>query len=138
MYRLSSILIIVLLVFIFSCEDQAFIITCSDCTADEPLSAELNAELDQDYFFEAEIQIWEGNLEDSILVGTFTAYNKVFTYDVVLNKRYTITAKYTLPDKQIIAVDTANPRVKYDKSQCDDPCYFIYDRKCNLKLKYRD
>ena len=136
MRRLYSILTIVFLALIFSCEDQAFLITCSECTADEPYSAELYADLDKKYYYNAEIQVWEGNPEDSILVGTFTASRNVFTLDVTLNKRYTITAKYILPDRQIIAVDTANPRVKYDKSQCDDPCYYVYDRKCNLRLKY--
>ncbi len=124
------------MVFSFSCEDQTFIITCSDCTADEPVTAELYADLDPEYFYGALVQIWEGNLEDSILNESFTSFSKVFTRDVPLNRKYTITATYYVKDDKYIAVDSATPRVKYDKSQCDNPCYYIYDRKCNLKLKY--
>ena len=136
MQKIVRILSFIILVISFSCEDQTFIIQCSDCVADEPVTAELYADIDPDHYYEALIQIWEGNLEDSILYGSYTSYTKVFTQEVTLNKKYTITATYDVSDKKYIAVDSATPRVKYDKSQCDNPCYYVYDRKCNLRLKY--
>ena len=136
MQKIIRILSFIILIISFSCEDQTFIIQCSDCVEDEPVTAELNAEIDPDHFYESLIQIWEGNLEDSILYGSFISYSKTFTHEVVLNKKYTITATYYVADKKYIAVDSATPRVKYDKAQCENPCYYVYDRKCNLKLKY--
>jgi hypothetical protein len=119
-----------------SCDDQSFFIQCSDCVPDEPITAELNAELDPDHFYGALIEIWEGNIEDSIQYGSYTALNRSFTQSVTLNKKYSITATYYVSEDIYIAVDSATPRVKYDKSSCEEPCYYIYDTKLNLKLKY--
>jgi hypothetical protein len=136
MDKFIRILSFIILVISFSCEDQTFIIQCSDCTTDEPVTAELYADLDPNYYYESLVQIWEGNLEDSILVGSYPSYSKTFTQSVTLNKKYTITARYITHNGTFIAVDSATPRVKYDKAQCDEPCFFIYDKTCNLKLKF--
>jgi len=120
----------------FSCEDQTIIIKCSDCVIDEPVTAELYADLDPDYFYGSLIQIWEGNVEDSILFDSYISYSDVVSKEVTINRKYTITATYHRENADYIAVDSATPRVKYEKTQCDNPCYYIYDTKCNLKLKY--
>jgi hypothetical protein len=127
---------LLILAITFSCEEKGFIVQCSDCVADEPFTTELQVTLEPDLFFDSLIQIWEGNLEDSILVGNYTANSSDFTQEVILNKQYTVTATYYVSNDKYVAVDSATPRVKYDKSQCDEPCYFVYDRKCNLRLKY--
>ena len=126
----------IILIISFSCEDQSFIVQCSDCTPDEPVTAELYADLDPEYYFNCMVQIWEGNLEDSILVGSYPMISRTFTLDVTINKKYTITATYYVSDDTYIAVDSATPRVRYEKSQCDEACFFVYDRKCDLRLKY--
>jgi hypothetical protein len=136
MEKILRLLFLLTLVISFSCEDQTFIIPCSDCTEEEPVEAELSAKLDSKYYYDSTVQIWEGNLEDSILVGSYTAYSSTFTQKVTLNKKYTITATYYVSDNKYVTVDSATPRVKYDKSQCDNPCYYVYDRKCDLRLKY--
>jgi hypothetical protein len=136
MHKIIRIVSFLILVVSFSCEDQSFFVQCSDCTTDEPVTAELIADLDPDYYYSAIVQIWEGNLEDSILVNTYTSTGKTFTQEVTINKKYTITATYYLSNDKYIAVDSATPRVKYEKSQCQDACFYIYDRKCDLRLKY--
>ncbi len=136
MEKILRIVFLLALVVSFSCEDQTFIINCSDCTADEPAEAELYAKLDSKYFYKALVQIWEGNLEDSILIGSYPVFSETFTEPVTLNKKYTITATYQVSGAEYTAVDSATPRVKYDKAQCDNPCYYIYDTKCDLRLKY--
>jgi hypothetical protein len=136
MDKILRLIIFLLLVISFSCEDQTFIIPCADCTEDEPVEAELSLKLDSKYYYNALVQIWEGNLEDSILIGSSIVFSSTFTQQVTLNKKYTVTATYYVADNKYIAVDSATPRVKYDKSQCDNPCYYVYDRKCDLRLKY--
>jgi hypothetical protein len=136
MQKILRILFLFVLVFIFSCEDQAVFVNCSDCTADEPVTAELEVSLDSDLYSGALIQIWEGNLEDSILFESHISSQGTYKKEVTLNKQYTVTATYYLSDDKYIAIDSATPRVKYEKSQCEDPCYFVYDRKCDLRLKY--
>ena len=136
MQKIARIISFIFLVISFSCDDQSFFVQCSDCTSEEPVSAELYADLDPVYFYESLVQIWEGNLEDSILVGSYPIYNKTFTQEVTINKKYTITATYHVSNDTYIAVDSATPRVRYEKSQCEDPCFFLYDKKCDLRLKY--
>ncbi len=128
--------LLLILVTCFSCEEHGLFVKCPDCTANEPDKAELVAKLDSDYYTGALIKIYEGNLEDSILFGTYTAYSKTFRHNVAINKKYTITATYYLQNDMYIAVDSATPRVKYDKEQCDEPCFFVYGRVCDLRLKY--
>lgn len=136
MQQIVRIISFLILVFSFSCEDQGSIVKCSDCVADEPTTAELYAELDPDYYYGSLVKIWEGNLEDSILVGSYPVYQESFTQEVTLNKKYTVTATYYVSNDEYIAVDSATPRVRYAESQCDNPCYYLYDKKFDLRLKY--
>ena len=136
MKKIIRIISFLVLAISFSCEDQSFIVQCSDCTPEEPITAELYAELDPDHYYECLVQIWEGNLEDSILVDSYPTYYRTFTQEVTINKKYTITATYYISGDRYIAVDSATPRVKYEKSQCEEPCFFLYDKKCDLRLKY--
>jgi hypothetical protein len=136
MENILRLLFFLFMVISFSCEDQTFIIKCSDCIENEPVTAELTAKMDSKYYYDTVVDIWEGNLEDSILVGSYPNYKTTFTLEVTLNKKYTLTATYYVDDNKYITVDSATPRVKYDKSQCDNPCYYVYDKECDLRLKY--
>ena len=136
MYRFLRIILIPVLIFLFSCEKTGYIVTCSECTAEEPATGVLEAELDLKNWDTAMIRIWEGNLEDSLLIGSYDAYGATFDHEVTLNLKYTVTATYHLNGRDITAVDAVTPRVRYEKAQCNDPCYFIYDRKLDLKLHY--
>jgi len=86
----------------------------------------------------------ERNIQDSILVHTWHAYSNSSTFPdmakspwLTLNKKYTATAKYLYyAGKTYITIDSATPRVQFDKSLCKNPCYYIYDKTLNLKLKY--
>ena len=112
-------------------------VKCTDCTAEEPLKTELVIKLDIGYYGAATpVNVYEGNLEDSILYSSTNASGEEIKIPVTINKKYTVTAKYYMPDNFYIAVDAATPKVRYDKEQCDDPCYFVYDRIINLRIKY--
>jgi hypothetical protein len=131
----KRLLLFVILVFSFSCEKEAIIINCQDCLSAEPSEASLDIKLDavsNDY--NTIIKIYEGNLEDSILYSTRQFY--FVSVPVAINKKYTVTATYHIRDNFYTAVDAANPRVKFDKNQCDNPCYFVYDKDIDLRLKY--
>jgi len=123
----------------FSCEDQGLFVKCADCVADEPVKTELEIKLENStYYPDAIIQIWEGNLEDNVLLITSTlrAYTSTYRQEVTINKKYTVTATYNFLTDTYIAVDSATPRVKYEKNQCNDPCYYVYDKVIDLRLKY--
>ena len=130
--------LLVILVLSFSCEEQGFFVKCADCTSEEHVNTNLEIKLDlSSNGYYTLINIYEGNLEDSIL---YTSQQTNITYflkvSVAINKKYTVTATYFIPDNYYTAIDSATPRVKYEKDQCDDPCYFVYDKVIDLRLKY--
>lgn len=135
----APIIIVCLIVsLLFSCEEQGLFVNCPDCVLDEPVEAMLEVKIDPFNLtnFVTTIRVYEGNLEDSILVGTFQTYADIFYHTVKPNKKYTITATYYSHGKYQVAVDSATPRVKYEKDLCENPCYFVYDRLLDLRIKY--
>ncbi len=132
-----KILLLLTFVFCFSCEEQGLFVKCSDCTAGEPLETKLEVKLDLEYYgFETLINVYEGNLEDSVIYSSYKTIGAHTTIPVTLNKKYTVTATYYIPDDYYVVIDSATPKVKYEKTQCDDPCYFVYDKVIDLRLKY--
>jgi hypothetical protein len=126
-----------ILVFCFSCEEQGLIVKCPDCTAEEPLETNLEIKLESSPYGRLTlVQIYEGNLEDSVLYSSYHTTRPSTALSVTINKKYTVTASYYISNNQYIAVDSATPKVKYDKDQCDEPCYYVYDKVVNLRLKY--
>lgn len=137
MRKTIKILLFLLAVFSFSCEKQPFLVKCNECTKDEPLKAQLKMKLDKSPDGKSiVINVYSGNLEDNILYGTISTLAEETSLTVTLNKKYTVTATYYIDSISYIAVDSATPRVSYNKDQCNDPCYYIYDNDVNLKLKY--
>jgi len=122
---------------LFSCE-EVVLIDCEKCTIEEPTEVNLMIKVSDNYNSSSlsEISLYEGDLEDNILFKTAIPYADEFPVKVPINKKYTVTASYQLTTGTYIAVDSALPRVKFDKDQCEDPCYYVYDNTINLRLKY--
>ena len=132
-----KILLAVVFVLFFSCEDQGLFVKCPDCLSDEPLNTNLEVKLDLPASGQVtKVNIYEGNLEDSVLYGSLNTTGSYASFSVTVNKKYTVTASYYVPDDYYVAVDSATQRVKYDKTHCDNPCYFVYDKNVDLRLKY--
>jgi len=124
----------VVLVLVFSCDKPA-VINCSDCETEEPLTTRLELSMQKGY--NATVSIYEGNLEDSILYVSVFSEDDHLYQKVPLNRKYTITATYYDRGNRYVVVNSVTPRVLYDEYSCEEPCYFVYDRKVNLKLKYK-
>jgi len=128
------------LVLSFSCEERGWLVNCQDCLATEPLVGHLDIKISTDkniatnFYFEIEMSIYEGNLEDGVLLASFDFGRS--NYEVPLNKKYTVVAKYVIGATTYIAVDSATPRVKYEEELCKNPCYWVYDRVLDVRLKY--
>jgi hypothetical protein len=124
---------------LFSCDKMPLSVSCSGCTKDEPTTVVLEISVDKsagDAIDGAVIRIYSGNLEDSVLLYSTNTSGTALNYSASVNKKYTLTATYIINGSTYIAVDAITPRVKYETSQCADPCYYVYDKKVNLKLKY--
>lgn len=123
------------LIICFSCEGKVWFVNCTDCQENEPGESNVKIKLTENGTT-VEIKIFEGKLEDNILYSQYYANGSEFTVPAGLNQIYTFTATYNIGSKTYIAVNSAMPRVKYETSQCEDPCYFIYDNVVDLRLKY--
>jgi hypothetical protein len=139
MRQLVKYFFLIILSAVFSCEKMGLIINCDECTASEPVEVDLDIRLDYPHStgFNTIVRVYEGIIEDNILNSTHNVKDTEFSVQVRLNKKYTLTATYVDTDgSTYITVGSATPRVKYNTDQCKDPCYFIYDKKIDLRLKY--
>ena len=137
MKKLVIILLYILMIVFFSCEEQGWFADCSRCTTYEPETANLiiwTSESVNDVL----INIYEGEIEDSIVYASYIilGYINDNSYQVTLNKKYCITATYSIEGNTYTAFDSATPSVRFTNDQCGEPCYFVYDREVNLRLKY--
>jgi hypothetical protein len=139
MRRIIRIISLFVLIVSFSCEKQGLIVNCSDCKADEPTKADLVVKVDLNLPRTAIvlINVYEGNLEDSVLYTSLNASSANITIPVTISKKYTVTATYNIGGNCYIAVDSATPGVKYEKNQCNNPCFYIYDKNIDLRLRQR-
>jgi hypothetical protein len=138
MKMLRNILFFLILAACFSCEKKGFPpVKCSDCLDSEPVTTNLIIKLDYGTFgAPIAVKVYEGNLEDNILYKTTQGSGTEYRVTVNLNKKYTVTASYIISGISYIAVDSATPRVRDEKEQCDNTCYFVYDNVVDLRLKY--
>jgi len=131
---LSIVLFIFLCIF-FSCEERGWITDCSDCTASEPRESKLIVRLTGNEL-PVIVRVYQGEIEDSVLYASAEISGEKYTPGVNLNKKYTVAATYNTNGKTYIAIDAATPKAKYTEDQCKEPCYFVYDRVIDLRLKY--
>jgi hypothetical protein len=132
---LTGILLFFTIVLLFSCEKLNLLVNCTECQAEEPIEAVLTINLSTEYG-ETFINIYQGYLEDSVLFSSIRTFSSEENLTVPIDKKYTLTAKYLYSGSIYYAVNSVTPRVKYVKDQCNDPCYYIYNDKVDLRLKY--
>jgi hypothetical protein len=136
MKKLLRVILFLILTISFSCEEQGWFVNCSDCVAEEPERAEIKVKL-TDLDISVQVVVYEGELEDNVVYDSAVTNGKEVSFSVSLNKLYTFTAAYPIKGNIYTAVDSVNPKVKYTKDECDDPCYFIYDKTVDLRIKYK-
>ena len=124
---------------ILSCDENFVIVKCEDCLDSEPYEATIKVEVDDNGSFEGKLTIYEGNIEDDIVVTSAPVYGNPMEFLVKINKRYTFKVEYTGNSGiKYTAINSVYPRVKLELEQCSNsPCFYIYDNKLNMKLKYQ-
>ncbi len=119
----------------FSCEERGWLADCSECTANEPREDHLEIRLSGNEL-PVKVMVYQGEIEDSVLYAFTEISGTKYSPGVTLNKKYTVAATYNTGGRTYIAIDSATPKVKYTEDQCEEPCYFVYDRVIDLRLKY--
>jgi len=139
MNRKQLYIIIFTIIVILSCDENFVIVNCSDCLQSEPVEANIKLEMDDNGNYNGTIRIYEGNIEDSILWMSTVVYARTMEFTVQINKKYTFRVDYQGKNGvKYSAIDSAYPRVKFEAEQCSSgPCFYIYDNKLNMKLKYQ-
>jgi hypothetical protein len=103
----------------------------------EPIKTNLEIKLAADnYYGSIHIDIFEGNMEDSVIYKTYETSASVANVSVPINKKYTLVATYYIPDDYFLVVNSVTPYAIYDDMQCEKPCYFVKDRVVDLRLKH--
>jgi len=136
MININRIIILLIIIILISCEDNRYFTDCTDCTANEPVDVVLKAELDNDFGNGIIVMLWNGTLEDNILVDSIRTYGSSFEKRVPVNRLYTVTATYLKNSTTYTVVNSTMPKVAYTSDLCDQPCYYLYDDKVSLHLKY--
>jgi len=136
MIKINRIIFLLTIVALFSCEEKGFVTDCDECIDYEPIETVIEVKTDENYYLGVVVKIWEGILEDQVLFDSATVYQSSYKSLVAINKTYTITATYLINNREYTTVDSATPRVRYTEELCEMPCYYIYDRSYDLRLKY--
>jgi hypothetical protein len=127
-----------LLIF-FSCEEGG-ITDCDNCEPGGINQPQLTIYIRNSEYVPSNpvVTIYEGAIEDSIVLRRMTvneSYSYI-TYDAVLYKDYTATLEFFLNSVRYVAIGAACPKVRYDESTCEEPCYYLYDNVIDLRLRY--
>lgn len=137
--RNSPVIVALALLLLFSCEEGT-VTDCNECHPDVIYQPQLTIYIrDSEYEpVNPLVTIYEGAIEDSIVLNRINvneSYSYI-TYDAVLYKDYTIKLEFFLNSIKYVAIGAACPKVRYDESTCDQPCYYLYDDIVDLRLRY--
>jgi hypothetical protein len=123
-----------------SCEKQMLvIIKCSECVTEEPGATRINIRLSTEplLFNSVSINIYEGDNTNGQLINTIAINSGgEININVALNRTYTLEAIYSTGTRTYRVYDSARPLVKYSESDCEEPCYYVYNNTADLRLKY--
>lgn len=134
-----SITLATILLLLFSCE-EGFITDCNDCYTSDDYQVILTIKYQGTTYVPigALITLYEGPVGDNLVLEKFYVkdpYSEI-RYPAVLYKDYSATIEYTYADRHFILTAGACPKVKYDETTCEEPCYYVYDNVLDLTLRY--
>jgi hypothetical protein len=133
---LNTIFPILTLMFLLLSCDKDYFLSCIECTKTEPVEVNIRVRLDP-AIRPTEISVYEGNLEDGLLIKKQASALGEVEISVYKNKTYTLTATYNnINNRYYTTVDATTPRVRLERNRCDDPCYYVIDNKVDLRIRY--
>ncbi len=135
----SHIIVALTLLLLFSCE-KGGLTDCTKCDTSENYLVQLEIYIrSPDYVpSNPSVTVFEGAIEDSIVLKRISvneSYSYV-TFDALLYKDYSASVEFMLDGKKYVTVGAASPKVRYDETTCDQPCYYVYDNIIDLRLRY--
>jgi hypothetical protein len=85
------------------------------------------------------VTLYEGNVSDSLILEKYyiTDPYSVTRFYAMLYKDYSATLEFTLDGEKYIVTGSACPKVRYDETTCEEPCWYVYDNVIDLRLRYQ-
>jgi len=135
----GSIIVTLAVLVLFSCE-EGYMTDCGECYTDYPVQPTLkilfwNPDLAMQ---NAIVTLYEGAVDDSLIIRDYDIEiaASFLSYDAVLYKDYSATLEFIFEGQKYITTGAARPKVRYDETSCDEPCYYVYDNVIDLRLRY--
>jgi len=142
-YKISSLfglLSIVLVLFLYSCEETVTDEDCEtynyyDCNSVEPFEAKLTMKftISKNIHWVA-FEIYKGGFDENNIIVYDTARNSTVTYNMPIPEYYSVRAIYKLEDKTLYTIDG----VKMDKKsvqKCDSVCWKDANKELDLTIQ---
>ncbi|PLX08678.1 MAG: hypothetical protein C0596_05070 [Marinilabiliales bacterium] len=76
------------------------------------------------YAFASDIYMTDTSTLNSIWIG------------VKPDQKYTVVAEYIRGEEKIHVINDAKVKTEFYNYACDEPCHYVYEASCDLKLKY--
>jgi hypothetical protein len=142
-YKISSLfglLSIVLVLFLYSCEETVTDEDCEtynyyDCNSVEPFEAELTMKFTiSKNIHRVAFEIYKGGFDENNIIVYDTARNSTVTYNMPIPEYYSVRAVYKLEDKTLYTIDG----VKMDKKsvqKCDSVCWKDANKELDLTIQ---
>jgi len=134
----TSLIIAAFMLLLFSCE-EAFVTDCKECYNDDYRVILRIRYRNPDYIpNNPVITLYEGNVSDSIIIEKLHI-SEPYTYidyNAILYKDYSATLEFYKDGRKYVTTAAACPKVRYDETTCEEPCYFLYDNVLDLRLRY--
>ena len=135
-------LIAFLLVLIFACDDDVVPYVDSESVDCEWCFEEVPEYVDVELLFNLDksdsiviYTVFSGLAFSSEVYFVDTAFEDSFWVAVLLDQKYTVVAKYTVGEQVIHVVNDCFVKTEYFKYACEEPCYYVHEASCDLKLK---
>lgn len=136
----TGIAVVVILTLLLSCEDS-FVSDCSECYPEGVPRAQLKILYrNPDRIpINPKVTLYEGAVENGIIINQYFIEEGVsfIEVDAILYKDYSATLEFNFDGRKYITTAGACPKVGFDNSSCEEPCYFLYDNILDLRLRYQ-
>jgi hypothetical protein len=54
---------------------------------------------------------------------------------VIPDQKYTVVASYVLGGQTVYVVNDCKVKTEHFSYACDEPCHYVYEASCDLKIK---
>jgi len=139
---LLNISIIVVSVLLFSCDDDtepyadSESIDCEYCFETIPQYVDMELQFNQVQNSETVyFTVYSGYAFASSIFMTGETDQNSLWISVLPDQKYTVVAEYERAERFFHVVNDCVVKTEYFESGCDEPCYYVYEAHCDLKLR---